>query len=201
MARKGDSYENRVTGERAVVLRGDEDSDGEPALVHLVVTPGGAVAAEHYHPSVQERFRVVAGRLGTRLDGVEGTLSVGEEATVPPGMPHDWWNAGDTEASVIVELTPADPRFPEMIATVFGLANAGRTNAKGMPNLLQLALIATEFADVIVFTKPPAVVQKALFGALAPIARRRGYRGIYPEYLEPHARTGPDPEVARLAGI
>jgi hypothetical protein len=48
-----------------------------------------------------------------------------------------------------------------------------------MPHPLQLALVATEFADVIVFRKPPAVAQRVLFGALAPIARR-GYRATYP---------------------
>ena len=33
---------------------------------------------------------------------------------------------------------------------------------------------------MIVFRKPPAAVQRALFGALVPVARRRGYRATYP---------------------
>jgi quercetin dioxygenase-like cupin family protein len=201
VTRKGDLFENRVTGERAVVLRGDEDGGGEPVLVHLVVGPGGAVAGEHFHPRIQERFRALAGKLGTRIDGVERTLGAGEEAVVAPGTPHDWWNAGDGEASVLVELTPPDPRFAMMIATVFGLANAGRVNAKGMPRPLPGALFATEFADVIRFTKPPAAVQKVLFGGLGAVARRRGYRRIYPEYLLPHGRVEPDPEALRAAGL
>ena len=41
MARYGDLYVNNVTGERAVVLRGDEDAPGEPMLVHLHVYPDG----------------------------------------------------------------------------------------------------------------------------------------------------------------
>ena len=49
-----------------------------------------------------------------------------------------------------------------------------------MPDPLQLALFVTEFSDVAVFRKPPAAVQRVLFGALAPIARRRGYRATYP---------------------
>ena len=79
----------------------------------------------------------------------------------PRASPHDWWNSGHGDASVLVELTPLDPRFEMMIATMFGLANAGRTNAKGMPAPPQLALIGREFADVIVFTRPPRVVQRA----------------------------------------
>ena len=191
-----------MTGERSVVLRGDEDlGDAGSAVVHLTVSPGGAVAGEHVHPALAESFRLVSGTLGTRVDGVERTLSPGEEVTVPAGVTHDWWNAGPDPASVIVELTPPDPRFEQMIATVWGLANDGKADAKGKPHLLQLALIGQEFSDVIVFTKPPPFVQKLLFGVLGAIGRARGLRGVYPEYLGPDGRAEPDPEVVALAGV
>ena len=48
-------------------------------------------------------------------------------------------------------------------------------------SLLQLALIAQEFRDVVVFRSPPPAVQNALFGALAPLARLFGYRATYPQ--------------------
>ena len=201
MSRYGDMYENRVTGERAVVLRGDEDGAGAPALVHLTVKPGGAVVGEHVHPRVQERFRVIAGTLGTKLDGVERTLTAGEQVTAPAGTRHDWWNAGDSDAGVLVELSPPEPRFEAMIATLFGLANAGKTNAKGLPDPFQLALIAREFADVVRFTKPPAPVQTVLFAILGAAGRLRGYKAVYPEYLRPHGRVTPDPQVVALAGL
>ncbi len=205
MSGYGDFFENRVTGERAVVLRGPDD--GAPlqtGLVHLTVKPHGAVLGEHVHPDVQERFVVIAGTLGTRVGGIERELRAGEEATATPGTAHDWWNAGDDEASVLVELDgPPEqrPRFEAMIATIFGLANDGRTNSKGMPRPLQLALLAREFDDVVRFTKPPRAVQKALFSALAPLARARGLRPIYPEYLHPHGRTTPDPAALACAGM
>jgi hypothetical protein len=66
MTRLGDVYENRVTGELAVVLRGDEDGAGQPGVVHLTVRPHGAVVGEHVHPRMQERFRAISGQLGTR---------------------------------------------------------------------------------------------------------------------------------------
>lgn len=203
MSRYGEFYENRVTGERAVILRAEDDGTAESGLVHLTVKPGGAVVGEHVHPNVQERFLVVSGTLGTRIDGVEGILAAGQQATVTAGVPHDWWNAGEAPASVLVELSPLDagPRFEAMIATLFGLANAGKTNAKGLPNPFQLALVGREFADVIRFTKPPAPVQKLLFGVLGAIGRLRGYRGVYPEYLRPHGRTTPDRDVVAIAGL
>lgn len=43
-----------------------------------------------------------------------------------------------------------------------------------MPNLLQLALIAQEFEDVIRFTHPPQFVQRLLFAVLAPLASLLG---------------------------
>ena len=94
------------------------------------------------------------------------------------------------DAIVRVEITPGE-RFAHMIETLFGLAREGHVNKRGMPHPLQLALFATEFSDVIVFRKPPAIVQRVLFGALAPIARRRGYRATYPRCPErrlPRAR-------------
>ena len=68
-----------------------------------------------------------------------------------------------------------------MIETFFGLARLGHTNSSGMPHLLQLALCAPGFSDVIVFRSPPLPVQRVLFGALAPVARWRGYRATYPQ--------------------
>jgi hypothetical protein len=74
-------------------------------------------------------------------------------------------------------------RFEAMIRNAFGLAQDGRVNKRGMPNLLQLAVFAREFADVMQLTRPPRIVQKMLFGLLTPLARLLGYRGNYPEYL------------------
>jgi hypothetical protein len=105
-------------------------------------------------------------------------------------MAHDWWNAGEEEAHVVVEVAPG-ARFEEMIKNLYGLAQDGKTDAKGMPNLLQAALFAREFEDVLQFTKLPSPVQKVLFVALAPVARFLGYRGSYPEYLE----RGPSEKV------
>jgi hypothetical protein len=45
----------------------------------------------------------------------------------------------------------------------------------------ELALTAPEFSDMLVFRSPPQAVQRAIFGALAPIARWKGYRATYPQ--------------------
>jgi quercetin dioxygenase-like cupin family protein len=182
MSRAGEVFENPVTGERVVVRVGTEESGGELLVADLYVRPGGAVAGEHVHARIEEWFTVQEGRIGFRLDGRESIARPNVRLHLPAGVAHDWWNAGEEEARVVVEVRPG-ARFEEMIKNLYGLAQDGKTDAKGMPNLLQAALFAREFEDVLWFTKPPRPVQKVLFTALAPVAQFLGYRGSYPEYL------------------
>jgi quercetin dioxygenase-like cupin family protein len=182
MSKAGDVIENPVTGERAVIRIGTEQTGGELLVADLSIRPGGAVMGEHVHSAIEERFTVLGGQVGFRLSGREAIAELGKKLIVPAGMPHDWWNAGSDEALVRVEIRPA-ARFEAMILNAFGLGQDGKVNRKGMPNLLQLAVFAREFDDVIQFTRPPRVVQRVLFGMLAPVARLLGYRGSYPEYL------------------
>jgi hypothetical protein len=140
---------------------------------------GARVVGEHLHPAQRESFTVREGELTVLRDRQQSVVRAGERVDIEPGVWHDWWNAGQADAVARVEVTPGE-RFAHMIETLFGLAREGYVNERGMPDPLQLALVATEFADVIVFRKPPAVIQRVLFGALAPIARHRGYCATYP---------------------
>ena len=178
----GEVYENPVTGEVAVVRIGTYESDGRELVADLTLRPGAAVMGEHYHPDIEERFTVMRGLVAFRLDGRVEIAEPGYPVTVPAGVVHDWWNAGEGEAVVRVEIRPG-ARFEEMIRNAFGLAQDGKTDTKGMPHLLQLAAFAKEYRDVVRFTGPPRIVQALMFGVLAPLARLLGYRGSYPEYL------------------
>ncbi len=182
MLKAGEVYENPVTGERGVVRIGTDVTGGELLVVDLYIQPGGAVMGEHLHPAMEERFTMLRGRVGFRLSGREAIAEPGVQLIAAPGTPHDWWNAGPEEALVRIEMRPA-ARFEAMIRNAFGLAQDGKVNKRGMPNPLQLAVFAGEFADVMQFTRPPRMVQKVLFGLLTLPARLFGYRGSYPEYL------------------
>ncbi|MGH2985408.1 MAG: cupin domain-containing protein, partial [Solirubrobacterales bacterium] len=162
---RGYTSENPVTGERAIVLEAPQDNPERRLVAELHVRPGGAVAGEHVHPAITERFEVIEGRLGVSLDGRHSSLGPGEAVEVAAGRWHDWWQEGEDTAIVRVEVTPGD-RFIEGIRTLFGLAYDGRTNAKGMPGPLQMVAIAAEFDDVVIFKRPPRLVQRLVFGAL-----------------------------------
>jgi quercetin dioxygenase-like cupin family protein len=178
--RVGEVWENPVTRERATILELPSANPEGRATAELTALVGARVVGEHRHPSIVERFTVLEGELTLKLDGQTSVLREGESAVVEAGTWHDWWNAGDRDARARVEVTPGE-RFAHMIETLFGLARLGYTNDKGMPHPLQLALTAREFSDVIVFRSPPVAVQRALFGALAPLAHWRGYRATYPQ--------------------
>ncbi len=175
-----DVVENPVTGERGIV-RVAPIGPGTPLVADLYARPGAAVVGEHTHPHATETFTVMRGTLGVRIDGQESLAGPGTRVAVPPATPHDWWNAGEETAWVIIEVDPGD-KFERMIRNLFFLAADGHTDSAGRPRLLQAALLAREFDDTIRFTRPPRVVQRALFAMLAPVARLRGLRGSYPEY-------------------
>jgi quercetin dioxygenase-like cupin family protein len=192
----GEVWENPVTLERGVLVELPWCNDQGRAVADLTALPGARVAGEHLHPALRESFSVQTGELTVVRDGTKSVLRAGERAEIDPGVWHDWWNEGHTDAIVRVEITPGD-RFVHMIETLFGLAREGHVNRRGMPHPLQLALFATEFSDVIQFRKPPAAVQRVVFGALTPIARRRGYRATYPAL----SRTTLAPRPPRAAPV
>ena len=173
----GTVLHNPVTGEYARVV----EHTPERVVGELLAVPGGAVAGPHCHPGQEERFEVLDGVMGYRRGNDRGELRAGESVTVPPGVVHDWWNAGDGNLRARVTVTPPG-RFAAMIGAVWGLAVVGRTNAKGMPGPVDAALLAEAFGDEIVFERPPRVVQQALARTVAPIARRRG-RSVTREVL------------------
>ncbi len=175
----GEVLTNPVTLERGVIVELPWLNDEGRAVADLTALPGARVVGEHKHPALLESFSVQEGELTVLRDGQKSVLRAGQRAVIEPGVWHDWWNEGDVDAIVRVEITPGE-RFLHMVETLFGLAREGHVNKRGMPHPLQLALFATEFSDVAVFRKPPAVVQRVLFSALAPIARRRGYCATYP---------------------
>jgi mannose-6-phosphate isomerase-like protein (cupin superfamily) len=191
----GEVLENPVTRERAVIIELPWQNAHGRAVAEMTALPGARVVGEHLHPAIHESFSVLEGELTVICDGKQSTLRAGERADIEPGVWHDWFNRGAVDAVVRVEVTPGE-RFAHMLETLFGLAREGHVNAKGMPDLFQLALTAQEFSDVVVFRKPPPRVQRIVFGALAPIARRRGYRATYPSLSRTTLAPRPPSPVA-----
>ena len=178
MIRAGDSIENPVTGERLVFHLTSAQTGGEKVVFETYVQPGGFVAARHVHPLQEERFEVLDGSVGFRVRGTSFVAERGERITIPAKTPHTFWNAGDGVARFLCEVQPA-LGFERLIETMFGLAAAGRTNRKGMPNPLQLAVVARHHFDDVRLPFPPAWVQRLGLAFGAPLGRLVGYRPTF----------------------
>jgi quercetin dioxygenase-like cupin family protein len=178
MIRTGDTIHNPVTGERITFLATSRDTDGEAVVIETVVQPDGFVAAAHVHPSQTERFAVAEGTLVLKVDGQEKILSPGDVAVVEPGQAHKFWNAGDEPVRFVCEVRPA-LQFESLLETMFDLAADGKTNKKGMPNPLRLAVIAKAHFDTVRLPFPPDWMQAAGLALGAPLGRLLGYEATY----------------------
>ena len=181
MARAGDVLENPVTGERVVFRKTAAETNGESLEYELHFTPLGFVTQEHLHPGQSERHEVVSGALGLVLDGRDQVLRDGDSVVVPRGARHRLFRADGGHVHAIFELRPA-LETETLLETFVGLARDGKVNRKGYPSLLQLAVISREFENEGYATRLPLPVQRALFGPLATLGRRRGYRARYHQY-------------------
>jgi quercetin dioxygenase-like cupin family protein len=178
MIRAGDSIENPVTGERLVFRQTSAETGGEAVVVETYVKPKGFVAAAHVHAAQEERFQVLRGSVGFKIGREKIVAGPGQRLTVPPGTPHTFWNAGDDTAHFVCEIRPA-LQFESLIETMFSLAADGKTNRKGMPNLLRLAVIAQAHFDTVQLPYPPAILQRIGLSLAAPLGKALGYTPVY----------------------
>jgi mannose-6-phosphate isomerase-like protein (cupin superfamily) len=178
MIRAGDSIENPVTGERIVFRQTSHETGGEAVVIETYVQPNGFVAAAHVHASQEERFQILRGSVGFKVGGKKTIAGPGQRLTVPAGTPHTFWNAGDEVAHFVCEIRPA-LQFESLIETMFALAADGKTNRKGMPNPLRLAVIANAHFDTVQLPFPPAIVQRIGLALGAPVGRLFGYEPVY----------------------
>lgn len=183
MANQGDVIENPITGEKIVFLQTAKDTNGEFLELDLFVRPGGFVAAEHIHPKQDEEFEVISGTLALFINGEKTIGEKGYQTTVKAGTPHIWTNDGEDELHCRLLLRPA-LQWEQMFETMFGLARDGKSDKKGLPNILQIAVMTDKFKDHAWLASPPISVQRTMFTVLRPLGKLMGYKATYPEYTK-----------------
>ena len=188
MARAGDTIENPLSGQCLIFRTTTQDSDGDFLEVESVYTkPTPSRPPVHYHPNQEERFEVLSGPLHVEVDGEERILDAGEVITIPPGTPHEM-SASEAGVRVNWQTRPA-LGTEAFFEAMWGLAHNGKTNEKGVPNILQTAVLMAAYDREFRLVSPPRFVQKVVFGALAPIGRLLGYRADYPyPYMKERSR-------------
>jgi mannose-6-phosphate isomerase-like protein (cupin superfamily) len=180
VAKAGDEIANPRTGQRMVFLETGEESDRQSLRIDSYNPPGGGrPEPEHVHPFLESGAEVLSGSLRFSVGGEERSVKAGESITIPPGVSHLFWNDGGEAAHSVGWFRPA-LKIDRFFETFFGLAQDGKFNDKGLPSLLQLAVMVPRFGDEIRLVSPPWAAQRAIFGMLAPSGKGLGYRGEYP---------------------
>jgi quercetin dioxygenase-like cupin family protein len=187
--KQGDTLTNPVTGETLIFHRTSHETRGESVVVETIVQPDGFVAAAHVHPYQSERFEVLEGELALNVGGDEFIAHPGDVLTVQPGTPHRFHNTGSRQARFLCEIRPA-LAFESLIETMFALAQEGKTNGKGMPNPLRLAVIAKAHFDTVRLPARPELIQRLGLAIGAAFGRLIGYK---PTYISPPPPRGWEP--------
>jgi mannose-6-phosphate isomerase-like protein (cupin superfamily) len=178
MAHVGQTLVNRASGERITFRDTSANTDGELVAIDLELPVGGRVPGPlHLHPVQTERFEVVRGTVRFRVR--HDRIDVGPDGTlvVPPGVPHNFANAGAETALMRVEVTPA-LKMEQLFETAVALADQGRTMMGGIPKPLDLALFTREFEQEVQAAFPPRWLQRAALAPLAWLANRRGREAV-----------------------
>jgi len=183
MAIKNKEINNPKTGQSIKFLQTSKDTNGMFLEMESTYRLMSTEPPAHYHPYQAEDFDVLEGELAVRLNGQLKTLRRGESLHIPPGTIHSMWN--DTMRRTVVRWKVKPALNTEyLLETTSGLAQHNKTNAKGIPPLLQVAVLMYAFTNVFRLAKPSYLMQMIVFTLLTPLSYVLGYRATYPKYLD-----------------
>lgn len=173
-------FNNPVMGHEYGLLERNTDADEGFLRAEARYQTDARHFADHIHVHQDETFKVLSGELVVTINGIEQTLEEGERITLPAETPHFHGSTPGIETRVLYEVRPLQ-FMDTLLRTLATLAQDGRTNADGVPNLLQLAVTLDTHSEMVYFTGAPIVVQKLLFRLIAPLGRLRGYKADHPK--------------------
>jgi quercetin dioxygenase-like cupin family protein len=160
--------ENPVSGERMLIRRSGADTGGALLSFDLELPPGAHVPAGHAHPTQEELFTVLAGRMRFRVGLRRVLASPGDSVRIPSGTAHWFGNASRQTARAHVEVRPA-MRLEELFVATEALGRLGGRN----PRLSDLAVLLLEFQPEVTARWVPPWAYRALLAVPARFGRRR----------------------------
>jgi quercetin dioxygenase-like cupin family protein len=185
MAQERKAVENPVTGEKIVYRKTASETNGQLLQFDYFMKPHskGLATIAHTQPKLEQRMEVLSGTM-TYSKGKskeKKTLPKGQKIVIPLNEPHSLWNEGEEELHILDEYSPP-LNIQKFFETMYGLARDGKVNKNGLPNLMQLAVLASYYKDEV---GAGSSSQKFLFAVsrlFVPIAKSRGYKPWYPKY-------------------
>ena len=173
----GRVIDNPISGERIVIRESGAQNGDRLLAFDLFLPAGGHVPARHVHPSQEERFTVVAGRMRFRVGRRTILTSPGESVLVPAGTAHWFGNAGQEVSHARVEVRPA-LRMEEFFEATEALARSGHFPGTRLPRPSDLAVVLLDYRREVAVPNVPGFLVRAVLTPLAWLGRRRLGRRI-----------------------
>ncbi len=127
--------------------------------------PGGSSPPAHLHPSQDEYFEVLSGRLTAVVDGLRRQLGPGDTLEIPRRTPHKMWNPGTEVATATWRTRPAG-RTRDWLRLIHRLGGGGTRK----PPLPALARAINQYSDVFRLVIRPKPLQPVADLALRLLA-------------------------------
>ena len=174
MISKDNIIENRFTGEKIIFKETSKDTNGKYVTYDYYAKPNQPISPKHFHPNAEESFEVIRGNVRFEFaDGIKDAKA-GDYVVMKPGTVHTGYNIGSEELYLKAKIEPA-LHYEQYYRTCFKLAEQGKVNKKGVPNLLQLAAMMYYMKDET-FLPKGILAQKIFFNVVGPIAKLLGYK-------------------------
>jgi quercetin dioxygenase-like cupin family protein len=165
---------NPASGERIRIRPPAPGQDPDVLVWDLWLAPGGHVPSGHVHPGQSETFHVQRGTLRFRLGLFRREVAgPGQSVRVPPGLPHHFKNAGDSDVHAVIETRPR-LEMEALLRVAAGLAADERGRARRLPRPPDLLLFMHEFRSEVAAPFLPAMPVRRTVAALARAARFLG---------------------------
>ncbi|MGH7721528.1 MAG: cupin domain-containing protein [Candidatus Dormibacteria bacterium] len=166
--------ENPVSGERILIRRSGAQTGGELLSFELMLPPGAHVPARHAHPSQEEVFTVLAGRIRFRVGSRRLDAGPGDTVRIPSGTSHWFGNSTAEVARARVEVRPA-LRLEELFAATEVIGQSGGRIGR-QPRISDLAALLLEYQPEVAAPRVPGWLARALLAVPAWFGRRRQRR-------------------------
>ncbi len=129
---------------------------GAFAIVEHPLGPHILAAPMHTHTHEDETTYVLEGTVGVRIGEAETTVGPGGCVFKPRGIPHTFWNAGDTPARVLEIISPAgfERYFDELMPL---LRNKDRN---GQPDIGALMALAGKYGLTMDMASIPGLLSR-----------------------------------------
>lgn len=126
------TFFNPVINDTATFIETCEETNGKYSLIEIELYQSEGPPL-HYHNAFAEKFEATEGVLHLQVGKKRIVLNPGESITVPPRIPHKFYNPTNGRVRFQITFEPGHVGMENFIKIIYSLAADGLTNKKGVP--------------------------------------------------------------------